>query len=120
MKLTQFNLQESTKETLPTLARSESLLSVLRHHYRSQILTIAAKHGAYNVQIFGSVVRNEDHPDSDIDFLVDLDPTRRSAWFPMGLIEDLETLLGRKVDVATPAMLKERIKEKVLREAIPL
>jgi predicted nucleotidyltransferase len=72
------------------------------------------------VRIFGSVARNEAHQKSDIDFLVDYDPAKRSPWFPMGLIHDLEVLLNRKVDVATPAMLKERIKEQVLNEAIPL
>jgi predicted nucleotidyltransferase len=96
------------------------LLDILIHDRRSQILEIATKHGAYNVRIFGSVVRKEDHEKSDIDFLVDYDPSQRSPWFPMGLIHDLETLLDRKVDVATPAMLKERIKEQVLKEALPL
>lgn len=87
---------------------------------KAEILSIADRHGAYNVRIFGSVARNEDHADSDIDFLIDYDPTRRSSWFPMGLILDLETLLNRKVDVATPAMLKEPIRDHVLQEAIPL
>lgn len=87
---------------------------------RSQILAIAAKHGAHNVRVFGSVARNEAHDDSDIDFLVDYDPAQHSPWFPMGLIDDLEALLNRKIDVATPAMLKERIKAQVLKEAIPL
>ncbi len=99
---------------------SPTLLEQLKNHRRSQILTIAAKHGAYNVRIFGSVARNEAHENSDIDFLVDYDPNQRSPWFPMGLIHDLEMLLSRKIDVATPAMLKERIKEQVLKEAIPL
>jgi len=97
-----------------------SLLNTLKNDRRSQILTIAARHGAYNVRIFGSVARNENDNDSDIDFLVDFDPARRSPWFPMGLIEELEMLLKCKVDVATPGMLKERIKDQVLREAIPL
>ena len=97
-----------------------TLLEQLKNDRRSQILTIAAKHGAYNVRIFGSVARNEAHENSDIDFLVDYDPVKRSPWFPMGLIHDLEVLLSRKIDVATPAMLKQRIKEQVLKEAIPL
>jgi len=96
------------------------LLDLLKNDRRSQILTIAAKHGAYNVRIFGSVARNEAHENSDIDFLVDYDPSKRSPWFPMGLIQDLETLLDRKVDVSTPAMLKDRIREQVFKEALPL
>jgi uncharacterized protein len=87
---------------------------------RAQILAIATQHGAYNVRIFGSVARNEANADSDIDFLVDYDSTKRSPWFPSGLVQDLEALLQRNVDVATPAMLKPRIKDQVLREAISL
>ncbi|GAB4304682.1 MAG: nucleotidyltransferase domain-containing protein [Oscillatoriaceae cyanobacterium] len=87
---------------------------------RDQILAIAAKHGAYNVRIFGSFARNQAQETSDIDFLVDYDPTQRSPWFPMGLIQDLETLLERKVDVATPTMLKERMRERVMAEAVSL
>ena len=96
------------------------LLESLIHDRRDKILSIAAKHGAYNVRVFGSVARNEDHEASDIDFLVDYDPTQRSPWFPMGLIQDLETLLQRKVDVATPTMLKERIRKRGIEEAVYL
>lgn len=95
-------------------------LSTLKNDLRLEIMRIAAKHGAYNVRVFGSVARGENDDLSDVDFLVDFDPSRRSPWFPMGLIEELEGLLGCKVDVATPGMLKERIREQVLQEAIPL
>ena len=87
---------------------------------RAQILAIAERHGAYNVRVFGSVARGEATEDSDVDFLVDYDPARRSSWFPAGLMLDWEDLLGRKVDVATVGMLKERIRERVLAEAVPL
>jgi hypothetical protein len=87
---------------------------------KPKIIEIAAKHGAYNVRVFGSVARNEANADSDIDLLVDYDSAKRSPWFPSGLIQDLEALLQRKVDVATLAMLKPQIQERVLREAISL
>lgn len=95
-------------------------LSELIQTQRSQILAIAAKHGAYNVRVFGSVARGTANAESDIDFLVDYDPAKRSPWFPMGLLQDLEALLQRKVDVATPSMLKPQIRERVLREAVIL
>ncbi len=85
-----------------------------------QILAIADRHGAYNVRVFGSVARAEATDTSDIDLLVDYDPARRSPWFPVGLVQELEALLEHKVDVATPAMLKERIRDRVMQEAIPL
>jgi uncharacterized protein len=94
-------------------------LEQLLKEKREEILKIAAEHGACNVRIFGSVARGEADINSDIDFLIDLGENR-SPWFPVRLIRDLEKLLGRKVDIATENGLKERIKERVLQEAIKL
>ena len=87
---------------------------------REAILEIAAKHGAYNLRVFGSVARGEADEQSDIDLLVDYSLNRITPWFPAGLKLELEKLLGRKVDIATEAALKDRIREQVLQEAIPL
>ena len=87
---------------------------------RDDILKIVDRHGAFNVRIFGSVARGEADLQSDVDVLVDYDRTRRSPWFPMGLIEELEALLGCRVDVVTEKGLKSRIRERVLQEAVPL
>jgi hypothetical protein len=86
---------------------------------REEILRIAARHGAHNVRVFGSAVRGEASPDSDVDFLVEVGPGR-SAWFPAGLVLDLEELLGRKVDVVTEQALHWYIHDRVLGEAVPL
>jgi predicted nucleotidyltransferase len=86
---------------------------------RAEILAIAARHGARNVRIFGSVARGDARPDSDIDFLVDMEPGR--SLFDMGgLLYDLRALLGVEVDVVTEKGLRPRIRETVLREAIRL
>jgi uncharacterized protein len=87
---------------------------------REEILEIAAKHGAFNVRVFGSVARGEADEQSDIDFLVDYSLDKVSGWFPAGLVLELEALLGCKVDVATEKALKERIREEVLQQAISL
>lgn len=87
---------------------------------REEILAVAAKHGASNVRVFGSVVRGEANANSDVDFLVDQDWTQLTAWGGMGLIVDLEDLLGCRVDVATVEELKPRIRARVLKEAKPL
>jgi predicted nucleotidyltransferase len=89
------------------------------HEKRDDILAIAAKHGAYNIRIFGSVVSGEAGPDSDIDFLVDAGPAT-SSWFPAGLILDLEKILGRRVEVVTEKALSPYIREYVIREVKPL
>ena len=86
---------------------------------REEILQIAAKHGAYNVRVFGSVARGEAREDSDVDFLVELEP-KRSLFDYIALMQDLAELLGRKVDVAEPETLHELIREKVLSEAVAL
>jgi predicted nucleotidyltransferase len=86
---------------------------------RDDIVSIAARHGARNVRLFGSVARGEDGPDSDVDLLVDTGPTT-SSWFPAGLILDLEQILGRPIEIVTDQGLSPLIKERVLKEAIPL
>ena len=83
------------------------------------IKRIAQKHGAFNVRLFGSVVRGEERTDSDIDLLVDVGPTT-SSWFPAGLILDLEELLGRRVEIVTERALNPYLREQVLSEAIEL
>jgi hypothetical protein len=86
---------------------------------RDDIRRIAARHGAYNVRIFGSVARGEAGPDSDIDFLIEAGPNT-SSWFPAGLIIDLEEILGRPVEVVTEKGLSPYIRDNVLREAVAL
>ncbi len=94
-------------------------LEELLKEKREEILRIAAKYGASNVRVFGSVARGEARWDSDIDLLVDMQDGR-TLLDHAGLILDLEALLGCKVDVATEAGLKLRIRERVLREAVAL
>lgn len=87
--------------------------------HRSEIVRLASRYGAYNVRVFGSVARGDDDARSDIDFLVDMEPGR--TLFDLGgLLMDLQDLIGRRVDVVTERGLRARIREKVIREAIPL
>ena len=86
---------------------------------REQILAIAHKNGAQDVRIFGSVARGDSRPDSDIDFLVNLE-TGRSLLDLARLLRELQTLLGHNVDVVTEAGLRPRIRPQVLKEARPL
>jgi predicted nucleotidyltransferase len=88
-------------------------------HRREVIVRLAASHGARNLRLFGSLARGEADADSDVDFLVDLEPGR-SLLDLGGLLMDLQTLLGCRVDVVTEKGLRPRIRDRVLREAIPL
>jgi len=94
-------------------------INQLLREKRDEIQSIAAKHGARNVRIFGSVARGEAGADSDIDLLVDTGP-ETSSWFPAGLVLDLEGILGCKVEVVTEKGLNPYLRDRVLREAIPL
>jgi len=86
---------------------------------RTQILKIAARHGARKVRVFGSVAREEAQPDSDIDFLVDME-SGRSLLDLIELGQDLEELLHRKVDVLTDGGLSPHLEQRIHAEAIPL
>jgi hypothetical protein len=86
---------------------------------RDRILGIATRHGARNVRVFGSALRGEDLPDSDIDLLVDLEPGR-SLLDHVALWQDLEELLGCKVDVVVEGGISPHLEQRILAEAKPL
>lgn len=94
------------------------IAQVLREK-RQTILELAARYGASNVRVFGSVARGDYSDVSDLDLLVDLEPGR-SLFDLGGLLMDLQDLLGCKIDIGTTKMLKKSIKEQVLKEAVPL
>ncbi|MBU4232951.1 MAG: nucleotidyltransferase family protein [Proteobacteria bacterium] len=94
-------------------------LNKLIQEKRREILEIAARHGAYNVRIFGSVARGEADEASDVDVLVELEQNR-SLFDLGGFLADMQDLLGCRVDVVTEKGLKNRIRDRVLQEAVPL
>jgi predicted nucleotidyltransferase len=93
------------------MTRSEVIARLIEH--RSEV---AALH-ATSLTLFGSVARDEARADSDVDLLVEFDKPVGLFEF-LELKERLEEILGRRVDLATRASLKPRIREKVLAEAI--
>lgn len=92
--------------------------ALLKKH-REAILRLAARHGASNVRVFGSVARGKAGPGSDLDLLVSLAPGR-SLLDHVALWQDLEDLLHCKVDVVSEQALHWYIRERVLEEATPL
>jgi uncharacterized protein len=86
---------------------------------REQIRRLAERYRTGNVRVFGSVARGDNTGASDVDLLV----TSRAdcSLFDLGrLLEDLQELLGCRVDLVTEDDLKARLRERVLREAVPL
>jgi predicted nucleotidyltransferase len=86
---------------------------------KSEILAIAQKYGASNIRVFGSCARGDNSPNSDIDFLMDMEKGH-SLFYRIQLIQELEDLLGTKIDIAKPETLHSRIRDQVLKEAIYL
>jgi len=89
--------------------------AVLRR--QALIRTLAKAHGARSVELFGSAARDEDGPGSDLDFVVELEPGR-SLLDLIGLAEDLQEALGRKVELVTRAGMKPRLRADAQRDAV--
>lgn len=86
---------------------------------RKLVLQIAAKHGAFNVRLFGSRARGDFNSESDLDLLVDFEP-ERSLLDQIGLQQELEESLKRRVDVVTSTSLHRAIQNEILQEAVPV
>ena len=89
------------------------------HQMRNRILECDAKHGVTDIRVFGSVARQEDSPDSDIDLLVVVG-SQTSSWFSAGLVLDLQKLLGRRVEIVTERGLNPLLRDRVIGEAVSL
>jgi predicted nucleotidyltransferase len=94
-------------------------LDTLRQEKRAEILRLAETHGAKNVRVFGSVATGENRPDSDVDFLIDVEPGR-TIFDVADLLGDLRDLLGIEVDVLESRSIHPYIRNRVLQEAVPL
>ena len=94
-------------------------LEELRSTRREEILRLAAKRGARNVRVFGSVARGDSDERSDIDFLVEMEPGR-TLFDLSGLLLDLQSLLEVRVDVVTERGLRPRVRDRALAEAVSL
>ena len=86
---------------------------------RDELVAVAARCGAHNIRVFGSVARGTAGPDSDSDLLVEVEPG--TSLLELGeLYLDLQDLLGTRVDVVTDGGLNPRLRDRILAEAVPL
>ncbi|MCF7936454.1 MAG: nucleotidyltransferase family protein [Synergistales bacterium] len=91
----------------------------LLEEHRKDIVRLCERYGVRNLRVFGSVARGEADAASDIDLLVEMEPGR--GLLDLGGFQyEVQQLLGRPVDVVTEGGLRPRIRERVLREALPL
>jgi predicted nucleotidyltransferase len=96
---------------------------MLLEHLRTQreAITALSQHfGARHVRVFGSVARGQERPDSDVDLLVELDRGYNLFTQRLPLAERLSELLGRRVDLVPEHELNRHLRERILREAVPL
>ena len=94
-------------------------IEALLKEKRAEILEIAARHGARNIRVFGSVARGEAEESSDIDLLIDMD-SDRSLLDVTAFREEMRDLLGHRVDVVSEKGLYWLIRRRILKEAKPL
>jgi predicted nucleotidyltransferase len=94
-------------------------LDTLRLEKKSEIIRLAELRGCRNVRVFGSVVHGENRPDSDVDFLVDLE-SGRTIFDLAGFLGDLRDLLGTEIDVVESRSIHPYIRDRVLAEAVGL
>src|SRR2546423_31395 len=93
----------------------DSVMSTLR----AALPDLRREFGVQELYIFGSVARGDDHPDSDVDVLVEFQPGSRPTLFTLaGIKIRLEDILGRSVDVGTPDGLKPRVRDTINAEKL--
>lgn len=99
---------------------THTLVAGLLREHKAEIQAAAMAVGAANVRVFGSMARGEETSDSDIDLLVDF-PAAEHGLFPLvRLAAEIESIVGRPVDVAAVEVMAEPVRERALAEAIPL
>jgi hypothetical protein len=94
-------------------------LDTLRREKKAEIIRLAEASGCSNVRVFGSVATGENRPDSDVDFLVDLE-SGRTIFDLARFLGDLRDLLGTEVDLVESHSIHPYIRDRVLAEAVGL
>lgn len=84
---------------------------------KEQIAQFCRRHNIQRMALFGSVVRADFGPSSDVDVLVQFEPGKTPGWEFFGMQDELTEILGRKVDLNTPGFLSRYFRDRVLAEA---
>ena len=101
-------------------ARNPPMLLDQLHDQRSAITALVSQYGARHIRVFGSVARREERPDSDVDFLVELDQGYDLFTQRLPLARQLADLLGRPVDLVPEHELSRHLRDRILKEAVEL
>jgi len=85
-----------------------------------RVAEFSRRHHIARLSLFGSVLREDFSPESDVDVLVQFEPGHTPAWKFFGMQNELTTLFGRQVDLNTPGFLSRYFRDQVQAEAVPL
>jgi predicted nucleotidyltransferase len=85
---------------------------------RERLAELCRARGIRRLALFGSVVREDFTPESDVDVLVEFEPGRTPGFEFVDIQDELTSLLGRRVDLHTPGSLSPYFRDEVLREAV--
>jgi uncharacterized protein len=95
-------------------------MDALLHTHRQELIALVHQYGVDGLLVFGSMARGDAGPHSDVDLLIDND-TAKLSGFQLGAFQmDAQDILGRKVDLVTRNALHPMIRERILKEAVPI
>lgn len=115
------DFSDSYPLAMGTVTPSTQASRALIDAYRDELAAVMQRYGATNPRLFGSVARGDATPESDIDILVDLDPTEGNVLFSVGgLNDEFRRILQRDVDVFSTQLLKDRVSITAVAESVPL
>jgi len=103
---------------MPT-APSSTVQAAIPDDLAARVRALGARHGVHDIRVFGSVARGDAGHDSDIDLLVNYVPGHGGFAF-VEFCDEVEKLLGRRVDVVSERSLPPRVRERILSQAVPL
>lgn len=114
-----YELEVSVQEAPGRLSRLTGPVGRRVRRHRAELVAAAAAHGVANLRVFGSVARGEDRADSDVDLLADI-PAGMGLLGLGRVTDDLEAVVGTRVDLVAAAQLKPAVRRRAERDLVAL
>ena len=96
-------------------------LDAMKEHLREKLPELRQRYGVVSMEVFGSWVRGEQTGKSDLDILVEFDPSRKLSLFDVvSLEQELSDCLGIRIDLVEKSTIKPALRKRILHEAVSL